>query len=99
MQHFNGLTPAEAERLALLMEEMAEAQQVIGKILRHGYESYNPLDSSHKTNRYLLTKELGHVRHAIIRICDSGDIDRANLNTEMQKKSESIERWLHHQQG
>lgn len=32
--HFNGLTPAEAERLALLLEELGEAQQAIGKILR-----------------------------------------------------------------
>ena len=33
---FNGLTPAEAERLALLMEECGEVVQIIGKVLRHG---------------------------------------------------------------
>jgi hypothetical protein len=37
--NFNGLAPAETERLALLLEELGEAQQAIGKILRHGYES------------------------------------------------------------
>ena len=26
----------------LSAEELAEAQQCVGKILRHGYESYNP---------------------------------------------------------
>lgn len=38
-EHFNGLTPAEAERLAMLSEECGEVIQVIGKILRHGYDS------------------------------------------------------------
>jgi hypothetical protein len=38
---FNQLTDAEAERLALLAEECGEVVQVIGKILRHGYESYD----------------------------------------------------------
>lgn len=44
--HFNKLTPAEAERLAMLAEECAEVIHVVGKILRHGYESvYNGLDN------------------------------------------------------
>ena len=34
---FNELSPAEVERLAILAEEMGEAIQVIGKVLRHGY--------------------------------------------------------------
>lgn len=38
----NNLTAAEQERLAILAEEMGEALQIIGKIIRHGYESYNP---------------------------------------------------------
>lgn len=43
-EHFNGLTPAEAERLAMLSEECGEVIQIIGKILRHGYDSYHPDD-------------------------------------------------------
>ncbi len=42
--HFNRLTPAEAERLAMLAEEAAEVIQIVGKILRHGYASYHPDD-------------------------------------------------------
>jgi hypothetical protein len=38
MEYFNSLTPAELERLSLLLEELGEAQQAIGKILRHGYK-------------------------------------------------------------
>jgi hypothetical protein len=57
MTHFNGLTPAQAERLAMLAEEAAEVIQVIGKILRHGYDSSHP-DRPHITNRELLQREL-----------------------------------------
>lgn len=58
MTHFNGLTPAEAERLAMLAEECGEVIQVIGKILRHGYESYHPADPLGLNNRGLLHSEL-----------------------------------------
>jgi hypothetical protein len=58
--HFNKLTPAEAERLAMLAEECAEVIQVIGKILRHGYESYHPANPR-LSNRDLLAKELRDV--------------------------------------
>lgn len=59
-QNFNELTPAETERLAILAEEMGETIQVIGKILRHGYDSRNPLEGKTGwTNRANLEKELG----------------------------------------
>ena len=35
--HFNKLTPAQAERLAILIEECGEVIQAATKILRHGY--------------------------------------------------------------
>ena len=56
-RHFNNLTPAQAERLAMLAEECGEVIQVIGKILRHGYNNYHP-DRPHITNRELLQQEL-----------------------------------------
>jgi len=59
-KHFNGLTPAEAERLAMLAEECGEVIQVIGKILRHGYDSYHP-DTPAITNLSLLENELADV--------------------------------------
>ena len=55
--HFNQLTPAQAERLAMLAEECGEVIQIIGKILRHGYDSHHP-DRPHITNRELLQREL-----------------------------------------
>lgn len=47
------LTNAELERLAILMEECAEVQHIIGKIIRHGYESFNPFDDNKTPNRKL----------------------------------------------
>ncbi|MGR3524882.1 MAG: hypothetical protein ACU0CT_02645 [Paracoccaceae bacterium] len=60
MAHFNNLTPAEAERLAMLAEECAEVIQVVGKILRHGYDSYHPANPA-VSNRDLLAKEATEV--------------------------------------
>ena len=95
MHHFNQLTPAEAERLALAMEEMGEAIQAIGKILRHGYESRHP--SGGPTNRQALECELGDVYAAIGMLCDSGDTDIQQITSAMLAKDQSVQRYLHHQ--
>ena len=42
-EHFNGLTPAEAERLAYLIEEAAEVQQIACKA-RDNFMGSNALD-------------------------------------------------------
>lgn len=91
----NGLTPAQAERLALLLEEMGEAQQVIGKILRHGYESTHP--DGGPTNRSLLETEIGHVEHAIFRMHEAEDIDPLAVLDSVDEKAKKIGRYLHHQ--
>ena len=96
MENFNKLTPAQTERLALLSEEMAEAQLVIGKILRHGYENYHP-DFPEITNREDLEKEVGHVLLAIQMMTQKGDIDEQNIDHDRKAKMLSIGKWLHHQ--
>lgn len=73
--HFNELTPAQAERLAILMEECGEVVQVIGKILRHGFESVSPYGHSQETNRQALVRELFDVKAAAMLI----DIDLPEL--------------------
>jgi hypothetical protein len=57
MEHFNKLTPAQAERLAMLIEECGEVIQIAGKILRHGYQSYHP-ERPHVSNAQLLSQEV-----------------------------------------
>lgn len=66
-EHFNKLTPAEAETLALLAEECGELVQAIGKILRHGLWSEHPV--SHIPNEVTLEREAGDVL-AALRICE-----------------------------
>lgn len=66
MEHFNQLTPAQAELLALLAEECGECVQAIGKILRHGYGSSNPLLASGPRNIDALAKAMGDLRGAMI---------------------------------
>ena len=80
----NGLSPAQAERLAMLAEECGEVIQVIGKILRHGYASFHP-DRPHVFNNELLARELtdlfavANMIHARDRVFFYGteDLDRA----------------------
>ncbi len=95
MEHFNQLTPAEAERLSILLEEMGEAIQIIGKIQRHGYRNHHP--NGGPTNKELLETELGHVRHAMIRLCNENDLSKAQIHAHADKKAESIKKWLRHQ--
>lgn len=88
--------PAERERLALLAEECGEVIQVIGKILRHGYNSYHH-DYPQYTNAMLLEKELGDLRFATILMCQAKDILKDEIHSHAHNKGESVRRWLHHQ--
>jgi len=94
-ESFNQLTPAQAERLALLAEECGEAVQAIGKILRHGYKSRHP--DGGPTNRGALERECGDVSHAIQRLIDAEDIDNTIITLRALEKSETVEHYLHHQ--
>lgn len=90
------LTPAELERLAVLSEELGEVQQIIGKILRHGYEGYNPFDEKKTTNRYLIQVELGDILASIQLMHQEGDIEWQTLEQRKNAKLFKIGKWLHH---
>jgi NTP pyrophosphatase (non-canonical NTP hydrolase) len=95
----NQLSDAQVERLAILAEELGEAQQVIGKILRHGYESRNPLrDFDDTTNRQHLERECGDILLALEMLCVADDIKSSALVRRQEAKREFIKRWLHHQE-
>jgi NTP pyrophosphatase (non-canonical NTP hydrolase) len=101
-EHFNGLTPAEAERLSLLAEECAEVIQAVTKIQRHGYESRNPFTARSNrdpTNREALEAELGHVAHAIERMVEARDLTGVGIRGAQKSKADRIGQWLHHQSG
>ena len=95
IRHFNELTPAQDERLALLMEECAEVIQVVGKIQRHGYESRHP--NGGPTNRELLEKELGHVSAALSLMVGAQDVRVSAISCSNYAKRENVKQYLHHQ--
>lgn len=94
----NKLTDAQAERLAILLEEMGEAQQAIGKILRHGYESFDPTGKTVGDNRFQLTRELGDVTYAITAITVACDVNKSLVDRRVREKAEKIGQYLHHQE-
>lgn len=96
-QPFNALSPAEVERLAVLAEECGETIQIVGKILRHGYESYSPYDSLRTTNRTLLTRELGDVLAMMWAMNDTKDIVKDDINKCATDKQKRIGKYMHHQ--
>lgn len=78
----------------MLAEEAAEVIQVVGKILRHGYDNHHP-DSPDVTNRELLRKELvdfGAVLGPMAR-----DLGPVPSQAELAKAWAKKLRYAHHQ--
>jgi NTP pyrophosphatase (non-canonical NTP hydrolase) len=88
-------TEAQAERLYLLIEEMAEATKAATKILRFGLENHHP--SSSKLNIDDLEKELGHILFAIELLRNSTDILYNNVLKYKLEKMVTIGKWLQFQ--
>jgi len=95
--NFNQLTPAETERLAILAEEMGEVAQIVGKILRHGYESKNPDIKDALTNRQNLQKELADIFVILEYMFENKDIEQESVFKFAELKKQKIKKWLHHQ--
>lgn len=98
--HFNQLTPAQAERLAILAEECGEVIQIIGKILRHGLDSCHPV--TRETNRSALLREITDVKAAMViigldipAVMEDGIVQQAAISQAINKKL----CYAHHQGG
>ena len=96
-QPFNDLSDAQAERLALLAEECAEVIQIVGKILRHGYESTHPEEPDGETNREMLEREIGHIHAATQLMLDNDDLTLTKIETHGAEKRKGVLVYLHHQ--
>lgn len=91
---FNQLTEAQAERLACLIEECSEVQKEACKILRHGYQSVNPLDPQ-VNNRDLLAWEMGDLLNTIWWLVETKDVNPKLVDTAVQNKTHRRRVWLH----
>lgn len=91
------LTAAEHERLSVLVEECAEVIKTAGKILRHGYESVNPLlpKFDQSSNRTCLENDLGEALLAVLLLVDNGDVSRDNISEALDFKIKRVSAWLH----
>lgn len=96
MNHFNQLTPAQAERLALLIEECSEVIHAATKVLRHGYRSYHP-NNPNVNNCVNLERELGDLKFAVHLMYERRDVDEGFINACLESKRENVKKYLHHQ--
>jgi NTP pyrophosphatase (non-canonical NTP hydrolase) len=92
------ITDGQQERLACLTEELGEALQMVGKTLRHGFNSSHP-DYEGRTNRKNLEKELGDVLAVILMLCEADDIVMDNINLAAKAKLMKVTRFLHQQEN
>ena len=96
---FNGLTDAQAERLAILIEECGEVVQAATKVLRHGYLSENPVYPDRGNNRDMLERELGDVMCSVALLNKAKDIRGTNVRrAEIRKGRVHADKlYTHHQ--
>lgn len=93
----NDLCDAELERLAILAEECGEVQQMVGKIIRHGYYSYHPSDVTQRKNKDYLIDEIGDILWIVLLMIEKNDINISDLVKRMNHKEEKSKKYLHHQ--
>ena len=92
----NALSPAEAERLHMLIEELGEAQQAAAKVLRHGYNAFDPARPT-CTNRDDLVAELGDVTASIWFLQRAGDVGHDEVRLKALEKSARVAKYTYHQ--
>lgn len=95
--HFNELTEGESERLAVLLETLAQAQQIVGRVLRHGYVSWNPFSTKRGSARNQLEQELGGVLAVITMMEAAGDLDFRAIKKNSMDALDTVRPYLHHQ--
>lgn len=92
-----GLSAAELERLAIVVEESAEVIHAAMKVVRHGYDSHHPDQPGRGNNRDMLTDEIGHAHFAAMLLHEAGDISAKAATRAIERKERSIRKYLHHQ--
>ncbi len=97
MSAHNGLTDAEEERLAHLVEECGEVVKAGMKIMRHGYNSYDPTDTSlnPKSNRDDLQREIIDVKLAISKMENFGEIDTSISQAMISILIQKVKLYMH----
>lgn len=90
----NGLSPAEEERLTLLIEECSEIIKVACKIKRFGYDSINPYAPQDGTNLNQLQLEMGDLSSIYALMVVNGDTDVQAITERSIAKYEKLSKYL-----
>lgn len=96
MDGHSTLSAAQAERLAMLIEECGEVIQAASKILRHGYDNHHPSNRPDQTNRADLRDELNDLISVHEAMYDAGDLPNYGYS-EIQAAWKKKQRYAHHQ--
>lgn len=90
---YNNLSPAEIERLALLIEDAGKVVAVAGKAIREGYRP-----PSMYNNREELEEKLGNLGYAIHLMVANGDLCSEKMEESLDIREENISNYLHEQE-
>lgn len=91
-------TPKNTELLSILVEELGEATQAAGKLLRFGIENFNPVTGVRNLDS--LEVEIGDVLVAIEMLADVGLIEMDVItHKHMPAKRIKLAQWLQHTKG
>lgn len=98
VDHFNRLTPKEAELIAYIIEECSEVTKAGTKILRHGKWSYDPtLPEEQRTANVIdFQNEVLDVLHAIKLIQDFSSMFDRSFNVSFVSDKEKPLKYFHH---
>jgi hypothetical protein len=97
LPHFNGLTPAEQERLVMLDEEAKEVGGKVSKTLRHGPYSHNPDKPKDGSNMRQLQNEVTDFFAVLHMMIEAGDPIRLPTAIEIDAAIQRKLRYAHHQ--
>lgn len=81
---YNPVSPAEAERLTILIEECSEVIKEATKILRHGYLAHDK--GITYDNRFALETEIGDTLNAIDMMYEAKDIAMKTIQQRVAYK-------------
>lgn len=93
----NKLTESQIERLIILSEECAEVIQVVSKIIRFGYEDFNPYAKDIRSNRERLEEELGDVLGAMQLFNLASELNNMKILDAKEKKLQKFEKFTKYQ--
>lgn len=89
------LAPIDTAVLGCLVEESGEVQQVVGKIMRHGYrptDTHVLRDGRQYDNVADLNKECGDLLGAVDYAIEQGMLDRETVTRHQLAKTEKLRR-------